>query len=210
LRGAESGPPPNPILRSQLDQEAATLGTQSLHERLARFDPAAAKRIHPNDLRRIIRALEVFEHTGVPISSHQVHFHGSANPTARVICLDVPRPELYLRINERVVNMFRQGFVEEGRRLMGLPRPLSRTARQAVGYKEVLGHLSGERDIDQTIELVQRRTRQFAKRQLTWFRRIPECRWLSLQSGGNLKAIADTLMIEYFHRTHLPASDSCG
>jgi tRNA dimethylallyltransferase len=201
LRGAEGGPPPNPSLRSQLEHHAATQGVKALFEQLERVDPTAARRIHPNDVRRIIRALEVFAATGAPISAHQVHFHDSVNANAQVVCLDVPRPELYRRINERVVNMFQHGLVAEVRSLMELPHMLSRTARQAVGYKEVIAHLEGQYSLAKTTELVQRRSRQFAKRQLTWFRSIPECRRLPVQSSDDLKTIAETLFL-FFSTAH--------
>ena len=188
LRGASSGPPPDAELRTRLEQEAAREGTEQLHRRLAQVDPLAAQRISPNDLRRIVRALEVFEKTGVPISASQVHFRRVANPAARVICLEMPRDRLYRRIDERVERMFHQGFVDEVRGLLRLERPLSRTARQAVGYKETIDHLDGKQTLSETIELVQRRSRQFAKRQLTWFRQLAECRWLPAESGVDVLA----------------------
>ncbi len=175
LRGVDSGPPPDAELRKRLAREARTTGAAALHQRLAALDPEAARRIHRNDLRRIVRAIEVFDKTGRPISESHVHFAGPPNQTACVFCVDLPRPELYRRINERVAAMFRGGFVDEVRSLLALDRPLSPTARQAVGYKEVIELLQGDRSLAETIELVQRRTRQFAKRQLTWFRSIPEC-----------------------------------
>jgi tRNA dimethylallyltransferase len=196
LHGVDSGSPPNAALRSQLDRQATALGSQSLHDRLALIDPAAAKRIHPNDVRRIVRALEVFEDTGVPISTRQIHFHEPTQSAARVLCLDLPRPELYSRINERVKSMFQKGLVAEVRSLMELPRPLSRTACQAVGYKEVIAHLAGTRSLADTIELVQRRSRQFAKRQLTWFRGFRNCRCVPVGRDFDVKSIADTILAE--------------
>jgi tRNA dimethylallyltransferase len=193
LRGAVSGPPPDPAFRSRLEQEAAIQGSHALHGRLAAVDPEAARRIHTNDVRRIVRALEVFEKTGVPISAGQVHFHRAAQRTARVICLKVPREELYRRIDERVRSMFQRGLVEEVRGLLQLDRPLSRTARQAVGYKEVIGHLAGQRSISETIELVQRRSRQFAKRQLTWFRSLSECRHVPVEATTDLDFVTRLL-----------------
>ncbi len=176
LHGVDSGPPPDKDLRDRLTHEARAAGADALHQRLAAVDPDAARRIHPNDLRRTIRAIEVFEKTGRPISAAQVHFGGEPNPDACVFCVDLPRAELYRRIDERVAAMFHSGFVDEVRRLLALDRPLSRTARQAVGYREVIELLDGRRSLAETIERTQRRTRQFAKRQITWFRSIPECR----------------------------------
>ena len=194
LRGADSGPVPDPEFRARLEHEAATRGSPSMHERLAAADPEAARRIHPNDVRRIVRALEVFEKTGLPISASQVHFHRAANPVARVVCLEMPRDELYRRIDTRVAAMFQNGLVDEVRGLLQLDHPLSRTARQAVGYKEVIEHLAGKRPLSETIELVQRRSRQFAKRQLTWFRSLSECRRVPVESAVDLNNVTKLLV----------------
>jgi tRNA dimethylallyltransferase len=191
LYGVDSGPPPNHALRSELDRLASLEGIESLHDRLARVDPAAAQRIHRNDLRRIVRAIEVFESTGIPISDLQKHFHEPGNPFARVFCLDLPRAELYRRIDERVRRMFDDGLVAEVQGLMALPRPLSRTARQAVGYREVMEHLAGQCTLADAVERVQRRSRQFSKRQLTWFRSMPECRLLPVDPDSTAQSLAD-------------------
>lgn len=203
LHGVDSGPPPNPELRTALIRHSAESGIQSLHARLAEVDPVAARRIHPNDLRRIVRALEVFESTGVPISSRQTHFHG-ASAESRVFCLELPRSTLYDRINRRVELMFQHGLVDEVRRLAAMQAPLSKTARQAVGYQEVLGHLAGECTLAECIDRVRRRTRQFAKRQLTWFRSIRDCIRVPLDKESDPKAVADQIC--YALRKHDPAS----
>jgi tRNA dimethylallyltransferase len=196
LRGADSGPPPDFDFRARLEQEAATQGSPALHQRLAAVDPAAARRIHCNDRRRIVRALEVFEKTGIPITASQVHFHRAPNANARVICLELPRDELYRRIDQRVQSMFQRGLVEEVSGLQLLEHPLSRTARQAVGYKEVIEHLAGTRPLSETIELVQRRSRQFAKRQLTWFRSLSECQRVPIESVADSEFITKVLAVE--------------
>ncbi len=188
LRGASSGPPPDLEFRTRLEQEAARDGTEHLHRRLADVDPRAAERIAPTDLRRIVRALEVFEKSGQPISASQVHFHGPPRAEVAVFCLDLPRDVLYQRINARVERMFAAGLVEEVAALLRLNRPLSRTSRQALGYKEVIAHLQDDTTRIATIDLVQRRSRQFAKRQLTWFRSIAELR--SVQIGPDAEAVA--------------------
>jgi tRNA dimethylallyltransferase len=162
--------------------ELETAGAMPLHARLAQVDPAAAARLHPNDARRVVRALEVFETTGQPISKLQAtaDAHQPA-PARHVFVLDWPREELHERINARVEQMFASGLVAEVEQLRGQPGGLSRTAAQAVGYREVLEHLAGERDLAATIELVKLRTRQFAKRQLTWFRSLSECRAVAMR-----------------------------
>jgi tRNA dimethylallyltransferase len=183
LFGLFAGPPADLNLRRRLEAEAARTGTQSLHQRLAVVDPAAAARLHPNDLRRIIRALEIWELTGLPLSSWQTQWPADTGPPAtsttgppRILWLNLSRPELYRRIDARVESMFAGGLVEEVRALQKLSRPLSREASQALGYKEVIAHLGGQASLFETIARVQTRTRNFAKRQITWFRHLPGCR----------------------------------
>ncbi len=181
LRGLFDGPPADPELRERLQEEARRLGSDALHRRLAKVDPAAAQRLHPNDTRRLIRALEVFEKTGRPISEFQRQFDtGLAAEQCRAFVLDWPRAELHVRIDRRVERMFAGGLVEEVRGLLAAGRPLSKTARQAVGYRETLEHLEGLRGLEETVKLVQTRTRQLARRQETWFRSLSECRFVPL------------------------------
>ncbi len=176
LHGLFDGPPANDALRERLTAEANRDGGAALHHRLAAVDPVAAARLHPNDVRRIIRALEVWELTGRPISSHQSQWKEPPRDTNnRVLWLDMPRPQLYARINERVRQMMATGLLDEVRRLRELPVPLSREASQALGYKELFDHLDGHAPLEESIERIQTRSRQFAKRQLTWFRQIPQC-----------------------------------
>ncbi len=185
LRGLFKGPPADPAFRRQLQEEAHEHGPGWLHARLAEVDPAAAERLHPNDIRRIIRALEVYEKTGKPMSDWQQQFNKVPEETGnRVYVLDWPRHELVERIDRRVDAMFAAGLVEEVRGLMALNPPLSKTARQAVGYREVIEYLEGARGLDETVALVKQHTRQLAKRQGTWFRSLPESRYVA--RGGGL------------------------
>jgi tRNA dimethylallyltransferase len=179
LRGLFSGPAADWNLRSELAEIARQEGSAELHRRLAAADPVAATKLHPNDMRRLIRALEVFHSTGRPISEQQRQFDMlPASDQPPVFVLEWPREQLNRRIDERVDAMFATGLVDEVRGLVEMDRPFSRTAAQAVGYREVLAHLAGEYDLSTTIDLVKLHTRQFAKRQLTWFRSLPECRWI--------------------------------
>ena len=183
LRGIFRGPPADWDLRAQLEEEARDQGPEFLHRRLAQVDPIAAERLHPNDTRRLIRALEVYEKTGQPISQlHQQFDTGRDRHECRVFVLDWPTPQLNARIDRRVDAMFAAGLVEEVRTLLDRPRPLSKTAAQAVGYREVIEHLQGVRGLAKTIELVKTRTRRFAKRQRTWFRSLSECRFVPVQA----------------------------
>lgn len=177
LRGIFEGPPADWDFRHALEAEAAGRKPGWLHERLAAVDAPAAARLHPGDTRRIVRALEVHAKTGRPISQWQQQFDRPAQE-ARVFVLDWPRPLLHARIDARVEAMFAAGLIDEVRALLGCQVPLSRTARQAVGYREVLDHLAGRCDRATALALVQQHTRQLAKRQLTWFRSLSECRFV--------------------------------
>ncbi len=176
LHGLFDGPPADASLRRRLEAEAHAAGSHVLHGRLAGVDPAAAARLHVNDVRRVVRALEVWELTGRPISSWQTQWGEAAGGGPSVAWLDVPREELYARIDARARRMVEEGLVEEARALRRLPRPLSREAAQAVGYTEMFDYLDGHDSLETAVARVQARTRRFAKRQLTWFRQMPACR----------------------------------
>jgi tRNA dimethylallyltransferase len=182
LCGLFPSPPADQDLRRRLEAEAETAGRGALHDRLAGVDPGSARRLHPNDVRRVVRALEVWHLTGKPLSEWQQQGWWDAG-TARFrpgscLVVDVPRPALYERIGRRVEAMFAAGWVEEVRRLRALRRPLGREAAQALGYREIGDFLDGRRSLAHTVAQVQLRTRQFAKRQLTWFRALPGCDWV--------------------------------
>jgi tRNA dimethylallyltransferase len=195
LRGIFEGPPADWEFRRRMIEAADERGQAWLHERLAEVDAAAARRLHPRDVRRVVRALEVFESTGRPISDWQRQFDRARPADAcRVFVLDWPREELYARIAGRVEAMFRSGIVSEVGDLLARHKQFGRTARQALGYREVLEHLGGELDLGETIELVKTRTRQFAKRQLTWFRSLSECRWLPMSSARDARALGEAMV----------------
>lgn len=182
LHGLFNAPPVDAELRSRLEKEAAEIGPTEFHLKLRQVDPLSAERLHPNDVRRVVRALEVFIQTGVPLSQVQQQgwFEKSVstsgtNPFPRCLALDWPREELYDRINQRVELQFQAGWIDEVRALHELPHTMSKEASQALGYREIASHLKGEMNLTQTIELIQMRTRQFAKRQMTWFRNLSGC-----------------------------------
>lgn len=194
LYGLFPGPPGDERIRLKLEGEGQRVGAEALHARLAAVDPRTAARLHPNDLRRVVRALEVHELTGIPISQWQQTWDTPAfapAPGTRPLpipaaVLAPPREELYSRINARVERMLAGGWLEEVMRLRNLPRPLSREARQALGYRELIDHLDGIADLPSTMEQIRTRTRQFAKRQLTWFRHMPQL--VEIRSGGGCTA----------------------
>lgn len=176
VSGLFEAPPCDPAIRPRLEAEAEQIGPLALHERLRQIDPVTAERLHPNDVRRVIRALEVWEATGQPISQLQQQWGVDPADAPRCAVLTWPRDELYQRIDRRVVAMLEAGWLEEARRLLALPRPLSKESSQALGYRDLFAYLQGEEpDWATTVSTIQMRTRQFAKRQLTWFRGLPGC-----------------------------------
>jgi tRNA dimethylallyltransferase len=176
LRGLIKAPGANLALRKQLEHDAERVGDAALHARLAEVDPVAAARLHPNDRRRIVRALEVSIATGRSLSAWQTGHERPAPEGVAVFALARPRAELCRRIDQRVARMFEEGLVEEVHRLMEAPRPIGPVPAQGVGYKEAIALLEGRATRSETIQRVQVRTRQFAKRQVTWFRGLSEAR----------------------------------
>lgn len=193
LRGLFEGPGSDAELRGRLEGEAEAEGDVALHQRLADVDPAAAARLHPNDRRRVVRALEVFELTGRPLSAFQVEHERPAPPTVPVFALEPPRAVLVERIDRRVREFFALGLVEEVRALQAAERPLSPVAAQAIGYREVIGMLAGQATLEDTITEIQARTRRFAKRQGTWFRGLEEVKPLPIAPDEDPDTIAERL-----------------
>lgn len=173
LRGLFEGPSADDALRGRLEAEAEDRGDTALHARLAEVDPTLAARLHPNDRRRVVRALEVFQLTGRPLSAWQAE-HDRPAEGVRAFALSRPRAEMHDRIDRRVLAMFDEGLVDEARRLLDAPFPPGSAALQGVGYREVIDLIDGRASQAETIERIQARTRQFAKRQETWFRGLDE------------------------------------
>ncbi len=189
LRGLFEGPGADDALRDSLEAEADSLGDEALHRRLAEVDPALAARLPVRDRRRVIRGLEVFVLSGRPLSSfHDEHGHPAEG--AHVFALDRDRDELCERIYRRVDGMFQEGWLDEVRRLLDLPRPLDRVPTYAVGYREAMEHLQGRMTREAMVESTKIRTRQFAKRQRTWFRNLAECRAWPIGASDTAAGVA--------------------
>lgn len=182
LRAVRDGlaplPPADHDLRRRLADEASTAGPECLHDRLRGIDPVSAARIHPRDAKRLIRALEVAQTTGRPLSAA---FAPAPNPLfeSRLMIVDLPRATLYDRIDRRVERMFAAGLVDETRAALAQPGGIGPTARQAAGYAEAIELLEGRIDLAAAIRRTQQRTRQLAKRQLTWLRSFPAAIWIA-------------------------------
>ena len=194
IRGIFDGPGSDPLFRTEIEKRCQLDGTNTLHQELERIDPETALRLHPNDKRRIIRALEVFEKTGKPISFFQKQFDCPASrDEVRVFVLDWNRELLYDRINQRVDIMLNDGFLDEVKQLLTRPRSLGKTASQAVGYRELIAYLREEMSFDDAIDRTKQLSRNFAKSQGTWFRSLSECEYVSVGPDTDWNALADTL-----------------
>ena len=192
IDGIFKGPSSDRELRARLKAEADEFGVEVLYKRLKEIDSETASVVHPNDLRRILRALEVYEDAKTPISKLKNQTHGlNGKYKIKMFGLNTDRKVLYKRIDERVEAMFEAGLVEETRRLMD--QSLSTTASQALGYKEVFGYLRGEYVLDEAKRLVKRNTRRYAKRQLTWFKRDKRIEWIVVDEKSNPKEIVQKI-----------------
>ena len=179
--GLFEGPSADAIVRAALTERARQGGLAALHAELAAVDPAAAERIHPNDERRIVRALEVYQATGTPISQLQRQWDAGARRYECVmIGLRRDKADQARRINLRARRMMDMGLVQEVAGLLGEPAGLSVQAAQAVGYAEMIDHLQGRCSQEEAFERIKINTRQLAKKQRTWHRRFEGATWLDL------------------------------
>lgn len=179
----------NKIIRNRLYKKAESFGSIFLYERLKKVDPEAAAKIHPHDKKRIIRALEVFESIGKPISELQKQRKGLADKyEIRIFCLNMQRHKLYKRIEQRLDKMFKEGLIREVNRLISLK--LSKTASCAIGIKELKGYFDGLSTLEEAKSLIKRNTHLYAKRQLTWFRKDKRIKWVNLSDKEKPKEVA--------------------
>jgi len=167
-------------LRKKLADEAKEKGNEYLHNKLREIDPKAAENIHMNNVKRVIRAIEVYTHTNKPISVHQEE--SRKNPPKHnfiLIGITMDREKLYDRINKRVDMMLENGLVREVEKLIEMGYDKSTIAMQGLGYKEILSYLKGEITLEEAAEILKRDTRRYAKRQMTWFKRIENVYWIN-------------------------------
>ncbi len=173
-------------LREALKKEAEELGPEHLHKKLQEVDPDSALNIHPNNIKRVIRALEVYYQTQKPISYHN-EISRTIPPKYNFILvgLAMDRQVLYDRINKRVDIMVENGLVDEVRHLVNLGYADSIISMQGIGYKEILEYLRNNSTLEQAIENIKQGTRRYAKRQITWFKRINDIKWFNIDKYGN-------------------------
>ncbi len=169
----------NEEYRAELEKIAKEQGNEALHERLCKIDPVSADKIHANNVKRVIRALEFYHLTGKPISEHNEAEQKKESPyNFAYFVLTDDRDNLYKRIDLRVDIMLKNGLVEEVKKLKDMGYHRDMVSMQGLGYKEILDYLDGKYTLEQAIYILKRETRHFAKRQLTWFRREREVIWL--------------------------------
>lgn len=193
LEGLGEAPPSDTKLRAEL--EAAPLA--ELLRELAGRDPVTFEKIDRQNPRRVVRAVEVIRLTGKPFSEQRSGWQTDPRSPvhgARYVFLVRAKPDLDARINVRVDAMFARGLVAETRALLAHGLEQNPTAMQAIGYRQVVEHLRGERSLAETVELVKIKTRQYAKRQLTWFRRHASATWMELAPGEDLRQVAQRIL----------------
>lgn len=186
----------NPVLRSELLVFAEENGTEALHRKLAEVDPEAAREIHPNNIKRVIRALEYYQETGRRISEHNEEEKERMSPyDLAFFVISEKRDALYERINQRVDFMMEEGLAEEVQylRAMGLTR--DDVSMQGLGYKELLDYYDGKTSLAEAVEIIKRDSRHFAKRQVTWFKREADAMWIDRDSfDGDAVKIAEYIV----------------
>ena len=198
--GVFEGPFRDDAVRERLNAEAEREGTESLYERLSKIDPDAAARIHPNDRKRLVRALEVFELSRQPITYIQKTRTAPGDFEARFYGLDWPRVQLCRRIEERVDRMVQSGLVREVQILKEKGFGPELNALDSVGYKEVFQFLEGGMSFGEMVLLIKQRTRRFAKRQMTWFRQDERIQWIPLEEPVNWKDLAERVVRDFQSR----------
>lgn len=185
----------NPEIRKELEERVEREGNEAVYQTLVRIDPVAAEKIHPNNTKRVIRALEVFYDSGKRFSEQEQSNERTLLYDVALIGLTMERDLLYMRINERVETMMNLGLEEEVRRLyeQGLKDAQS---MQAIGYKEFTGYFEGIKSREEVIADIQRNSRRFAKRQFTWFRNKMDVRWFDMTDLANFDKISKEISIE--------------
>ena len=182
----------DPAIRQHLKNEQEQFGSQALYDRLKKVDAVTAKRLHPNDTFRVIRALEVYAATGKPLSEiHAKHRFQTKRYEALKIGLNLPRQELYDRIDHRVLAMMDAGFLQEVEALMQKGYSADLKSMQALGYRHMTACLRGKLSFEEAVTTMQRDTRHYAKRQLTWFKKDPEIHWLHPDDWSATKSLIE-------------------
>jgi len=184
-------------LREKLQDEASKMGNEYVHNKLREIDSDAANRIHPNNLKKVIRAIEIYYETGDKIGDFSKDIKLNDEYEFFLVGLTRDREELYSRINMRVDIMINQGLVEEVKKLLNLGYSKELISFKGLGYKEIIRYLEGEYNIDEAINILKRDTRRYAKRQLTWFRRYSDINWYNLSNYSSSENLANDIINDF-------------
>ena len=185
----------NNALRTELEAESVTYGSPHLHDRLRALDPDAAAKIHPNDARRIIRALEIVLGSGQPVrENYRPQNESDVQIMPVMVGLDAPRTDLYERINQRVDAMMEQGLEDEVRALLNMGCTSEHTSMQAIGYKELVSYVRGECSREDAVNGIKQASRRYAKRQLSWFRADRRIEWYALQEDDMMLSSSELVL----------------
>ncbi|CCQ93090.1 tRNA isopentenylpyrophosphate transferase [[Clostridium] ultunense Esp] len=191
---------PNEKFRKKYNEIADIHGNQYLFEKLCKVDEISAKRINPNDRKRIIRALEIYYETGKPMSYYNKDFRKEVDKyNLAMIGLTMDRTTLYSRINKRVDMMIIEGLVEEVNKLLAMGYNKELVSMQGIGYKEIIWYLEGNLSLNEAIEILKRNTRRFAKRQLTWFKRDDRIYWININHYNSIADVSSHI-IKYINK----------
>jgi tRNA dimethylallyltransferase len=195
LKGLCDAPPTDPIVRTALRQEAKAQGHDRLYARLVAVDSVAAARLHPRDLSKVIRALEVHQLSGRRMSEFQEEHGFAERPfSALIIGLNRDRDALYRRIEERIDRQLAHGLIEETKQLLALGYQRDSAAMKGLGYRQVAEHLAGEYDVGEMVQRFKRDTRRFSKRQMTWFRKESGIQWLTIEESESVAYTAERVI----------------
>ncbi|MBR3109360.1 MAG: tRNA (adenosine(37)-N6)-dimethylallyltransferase MiaA [Clostridia bacterium] len=184
-------------IRKNYHEIADTQGVDALHRILESVDPISAARLHPNDVRRVVRALEVYDLTGTPLSAQKMPEPEDSPYDFRLYALDLQRDVLYQRVDRRVDQMMADGLLEEVKRLKDSSVPADAQSMQGLGYKELLPVLDGAMPLTDAVSLIKLRTRHYAKRQLTWFKRDERIQWIPFTPRQSLEPISEMICENY-------------
>ncbi|NOU76752.1 tRNA (adenosine(37)-N6)-dimethylallyltransferase MiaA [Paenibacillus sp. LMG 31458] len=190
--------------RQEQEAFATEHGDEALHQKLRDIDPESANRLHANDRRRVIRALEIYYISGETMTTHLASQKKESPYELCIIGLTMDRALLYKRIEERIDAMMQEGLIEEVQSILAAGCPNQAISMQALGYKEIVSYLEGELSLEEAITLLKRDTRRFAKRQLSWFRHMKDIHWVDVTESANFSAhfqiINDILAGKFVHK----------
>ncbi len=204
LHGLWAGPPGDHTLRRKLEEEARARGGESMYQELSHVDPATARRLHPRDTVKVLRALEVYRQTGIRLSKAHEEHRGQAKPfRALVLGLTMDRALLYQHIDHRVDVELAKGLVDETQTLLAKGYSRNLVSMKSLGYRQMAGYLEGECSFDEAVRRLKRDTRHFAKRQMTWFRKEPGLMWVEVQPDESVQSVSQRVikLIERFVKT---------